>query len=1296
MEEPVKRSSASEMNRSFPCINKCHGRKNGLSKLCRSKTTLSEERWSSYCLSSLTAQNICRGKLSGCRTRLEHSSLSGSAYSTPCCSFLNGLATGSSGLSLPTPVCNPNKAIFTVDGQTTEILVVNDKACKLLGCSSHDLIGQKLSTLFSKTDDDVAEALSEERMESDGRAAVTFGIVVDIVGRNNEKIPVSVWMKRIKNECGHCCVVVLEPVERISAWVTFQSDGKITSCDLFFAQLYGYTSSEEVAGLQIADLIPSVQIPPPGKKIPKNLEVQRTVGRAKEGTTFPLSLKLKPRIPEGEPEETKTEPPSDYCFFSASIWVFTTISGLITLLPDGTIYGINNSFALMLFGYERSELIGKSITVLIPGFYNYMDPVDDSSLPLVHLVDCLEMENMSSAEERKKSHAGDWHLASSAEVPEVNIFPAGDEVRSQSEKLKLAGCERGELSVRAHAQPRNGGGLPSNPSTPPGTSAAGVDGLTAKNLPTHGEQPLSENQQSRTYKEESNTHPSLPDGHFPGKTDTRPSILDSSFKFSVDPNEGSPPIKTQPEDRNVRVGGLLPVARRESVDSGETSGHHLGEISKIEDLEDPQGYSEKAFTPDGKERGIESGTKDSIGPHSNASNISFGTPTQDEPWQEMMSDSRPERQTSAIMEQLVKPNLVWTVGRSRFESGADPPSMCGVRDGGIYGGHARLPIDCKTSGAASNSEEANGPDIKVHAICGDLKDLELNVIEGAVSGSWATSVDLRASSSFVGDADTSEENIPSPIFDAPRRPGSLKLTDASSIESQIGQVGDGCLGDDDEDPSEVCKNFEESEGEGLLRNSDGLSARPKPVQQRLKTQATSTPVKTSSEPTAKIPDVKSEILEGSYTGSCYHRDGARLSMQFEVKRVELKDPAALFCCWVGKDFFQSHKEATARTQLFLSSVPSSSQSIVEVSGFSLGEIMRTKRWFDDPPRVMEMEILKACEGEYSEHYNTLTPIGSGAFGFVWTAKNKEENKEVVVKFIWKNKILEDCWVEDPELGKVTREILILSEIQHPNIIKVLGVFENEGFFQLVMEKHGSGLDLFTFIDHHPSLDEPLASYMFRQLVSAVAYLRSKNILHRDIKDENIIIAEDFTIKLIDFGSAAYMERGKLFYTFCGTIEYCSPEVLMGNPYRGPELEMWSLGVTLYTLIFEENPFCELEEAMEAVLNPPYYVSEELMNLVSGLLQPIPEQRTTLEKLFQDPWVIQPVNLANYTWEEVCPFAKPGSSHLKGQVLRTATGLGLEQRQDGKMDQSSTPLDQDLGNCFTCQGDTAQEQVLPRD
>ncbi|KAK2108077.1 hypothetical protein P7K49_013242 [Saguinus oedipus] len=97
-----------------------------------------------------------------------------------------------------------------------------------------------------------------------------------------------------------------------------------------------------------------------------------------------------------------------------------------------------------------------------------------------------------------------------------------------------------------------------------------------------------------------------------------------------------------------------------------------------------------------------------------------------------------------------------------------------------------------------------------------------------------------------------------------------------------------------------------------------------------------------------------------------------------------------------------------------------------------------------------------------------------------------------------------------------------------------------------------------------------------------------------------------------------------------------------HSYRGPELEMWSLGVTLYTLVFEENPFCELEETVEAAIHPPYLVSKELMSLVSGLLQPVPEKRTTLDKLVTDPWVTQPVNLADYTWEEVCRVNKPAA------------------------------------------------------
>ncbi|XP_022800681.1 uncharacterized protein LOC111338444 [Stylophora pistillata] len=111
-----------------------------------------------------------------------------------------------------------------------------------------------------------------------------------------------------------------------------------------------------------------------------------------------------------------------------------------------------------------------------------------------------------------------------------------------------------------------------------------------------------------------------------------------------------------------------------------------------------------------------------------------------------------------------------------------------------------------------------------------------------------------------------------------------------------------------------------------------------------------------------------------------------------------------------------------------------------------------------------------------------------------------------------------------------------------------------------------------------------------KVVSAVSFLHSHSILHRDVKDENIILDDKFHVKLIDFGSAAYMEEGKKFCTFCGTMEYCSPEVLMGNKYAGPDLELWSMGVTLYTLVFGENPFYDVEETIRAELHPPFLVS----------------------------------------------------------------------------------------------------------
>ena len=118
------------------------------------------------------------------------------------------------------------------------------------------------------------------------------------------------------------------------------------------------------------------------------------------------------------------------------------------------------------------------------------------------------------------------------------------------------------------------------------------------------------------------------------------------------------------------------------------------------------------------------------------------------------------------------------------------------------------------------------------------------------------------------------------------------------------------------------------------------------------------------------------------------------------------------------------------------------------------------------------------------------------------------------------------------------ECSILCKLDHANIIKVLEVLQSEDYVQMVMEKHKCGMDLFEFIDRQRKyMEEGLACYIFKQISSAVSYLHSNNIVHRDIKDENIVINQNFHIKLIDFGSAAYVIQGKKFATFCGTLDY---------------------------------------------------------------------------------------------------------------------------------------------------------------
>ncbi|KAF9577749.1 hypothetical protein BGW38_006844 [Lunasporangiospora selenospora] len=166
-------------------------------------------------------------------------------------------------------------------------------------------------------------------------------------------------------------------------------------------------------------------------------------------------------------------------------------------------------------------------------------------------------------------------------------------------------------------------------------------------------------------------------------------------------------------------------------------------------------------------------------------------------------------------------------------------------------------------------------------------------------------------------------------------------------------------------------------------------------------------------------------------------------------------------------------------------------------------------------------------------------------------------------------------------------------------------------------------DLFECIEHHSKFSESQARMIFRQIVQCVDYLNSRGICHRDIKDENIVIDNDFKVKLIDFGSAVIIPKphGKLFDRFYGTINYASPEILKGEKYRAEAAEIWSLGILLYTILYGEVPFNDPVQAISGpYIAPRVRSSSECLHLLNWMLAKSPERRATVEDVISHPWL----------------------------------------------------------------------------
>ncbi|ORX47267.1 kinase-like protein [Piromyces finnis] len=311
--------------------------------------------------------------------------------------------------------------------------------------------------------------------------------------------------------------------------------------------------------------------------------------------------------------------------------------------------------------------------------------------------------------------------------------------------------------------------------------------------------------------------------------------------------------------------------------------------------------------------------------------------------------------------------------------------------------------------------------------------------------------------------------------------------------------------------------------------------------------------------------------------------------------------------------------------------------------------------------------------EFSKKYRVKEEMGRGGFGLVFVAERISDGVEVAIKFIIKEKVPVSAWVKDPEIGIIPRECYLLKHVNHPCIIKYLDCYSDRKYFYLVMELYGTqwskrntlknyqngnittattnkvhcsyinaaalksnkkfqvgqvrpSMDLFECIESYfECFDEPKARYIFVQLLTAIKYLNSLNIVHRDIKDENILIDKDLNIKLIDFGAAIQIKGGRVYDKFVGTIPYIAPEVITGQEYSSLSQDIYSLGILLYLLIYGNLPVMDLKEEDGSLHLPQYnikenFCSEEVRHLIRWMLQKAPSARPTLNEIFNHNWI----------------------------------------------------------------------------
>jgi serine/threonine protein kinase len=256
-------------------------------------------------------------------------------------------------------------------------------------------------------------------------------------------------------------------------------------------------------------------------------------------------------------------------------------------------------------------------------------------------------------------------------------------------------------------------------------------------------------------------------------------------------------------------------------------------------------------------------------------------------------------------------------------------------------------------------------------------------------------------------------------------------------------------------------------------------------------------------------------------------------------------------------------------------------------------------------------------------YRRLGLLGQGAFGQVFTAQHTKTNCLVALKIIPKSTF------KSPEQASLLhREVNLMLSADHPFVATIYELLQDEKFWYISMEYLENG-NLSTHMKDNNLMDEHRARRLFDEIISALFYLhRDKHIIHRDLKPENILLDHNFHIRLIDFGLANSFTDSKPYCeTICGSPVYCSPELLLSQPYTAAT-DIWASGILLYLMVVGVHPF-RGENVTQLLRNItdsdpilPDSISDDLKDLLMRLLAKDPHERCTIPQILTHPWMAE--------------------------------------------------------------------------